>query len=214
MVELKNYSVASGRVGAKQVDEKPFGRVLARSLKNAVVMYEAHLRQGTAQTKERGDVAGTTKKPWKQKHTGRARAGSKKSPIWRGGGTVFGPHPRSYDWRMPRKMRLAALRAALAGKLASGAVCLVEGLAFDAPQSKAARKVLADTGASGSCLVVLHQADDAVYKSFRNFPRVRVREAKDLNAYDICFYRHVLATAEALEQLRERVGLSAEKMGA
>ncbi|MBL8899534.1 MAG: 50S ribosomal protein L4 [Planctomycetes bacterium] len=214
MVEVKNYSVASGKVGSKQIDEKPFGRVLARSLKNAVVMYEAHLRQGTVQTKERGEIAGTTKKPWKQKHTGRARAGSKKSPLWRGGGTIFGPHPRSYDWRMPRKMRQAALRAALAGKIASGAVSLVEGLTFDTPKAKVARKLLADLNASNSCLVVLHQADETVYKSFRNFPRVRVREAKDLNAYDVCFYRHVLATAEALEQLRERVGLSAEKLGA
>lgn len=214
MVDLKSYSVASGQTGSKQIDEKPFGRVLARSLKNAVVMYEAHLRQGTVQTKERGDVAGTTKKPWKQKHTGRARAGSKKSPIWRGGGTVFGPHPRDYDWNMPRKMRQAALRAALAGKLASGSVCLIDGLKFDAPKAQTARKVLADTGSSGSCLVVLHQADDAIYKSFRNFPRVRVREAKDLNAYDVCFYRHVLATSEALEQLRERVGLSEAKLNA
>jgi ribosomal protein L4 len=117
---------------------------------------------------------------------------------------------------MPRKMRLAALRAALAGKLSSGSVCLVEGLSagLDSPKAKVARKILADTGAIGSCLVVLHQADEAVYKSFRNFPRVLVREAKDVNAYDVCYYRHVLATSEALEQLRERVGLSAEKMGA
>ena len=113
---MKVQSYKSGKVGQREFDATPFGeKILYRTLKDAVVMYQANQRQGTVKTKGRSEVAGSGKKPWKQKHTGRARAGDRKSPIWRGGGTVFGPKPRDYSYHMPTKARRVALRAALAG---------------------------------------------------------------------------------------------------
>ena len=110
MVEVKVYS--GGSVDTRQVDESLFGeRVLSRTVKDAVVMYEANSRAGTASTKTRGEVKGVNKKLWKQKHTGRARMGTTKAPQWRGGGVAFGPKPRDYSYHMPKKARRAALRS-------------------------------------------------------------------------------------------------------
>ena len=119
---MKVKSYKAGSVGEVELDVAPFGeKVLYRTLKDAVVMHMANQRQGTASTKGRSEVKGTNKKPYKQKHTGRARAGDVKSPIWRGGGTVFGPKPRDYSYHMPTKARRVALRSAIAGKIADWA---------------------------------------------------------------------------------------------
>ncbi|MCB9883123.1 MAG: 50S ribosomal protein L4 [Planctomycetes bacterium] len=218
MAQVKQYSVSSGKVGQAELDTTSFGRVLKRQLKDAVVMYEAHFRQGTHKTKERGEIRGSTKKPYKQKHTGRARAGSKKSPLWRGGGTIFGPRPRSYRWAMPRKAKHAALRSALAGKVAANELVLIDGLPLAAPSAKAARAILDGLGAHGSCLVLVHEHSEATWKSFRNFPGVAVQVASDVNAYEVCRYHQVVATPEAMERIKERVGeakqLVAEQGGA
>lgn len=198
-----------GQLGTTQVDEKPFGdKVLYRTLKDAVVMWQANQRQGTHSTKTRADVAGSHKKPWRQKKTGRARSGGRRSPIWRGGGTVFGPQPRDYSYHMPTKARRAALRTALLGKLQDGEVVVAELPSFDGPSAKTARGVLAAVGAPRRALIVLAEPDASVWKSFRNFPGVEVRTADDLCAYDVVAGGLVLAESAALEKLAERVGMT------
>ncbi|HRV80621.1 MAG TPA: 50S ribosomal protein L4, partial [Planctomycetota bacterium] len=141
-MQVKSYK--AGNVGEVEFDTTAFGeQVLYRTLKDAVVMYQANKRQGTAATRGRSVVRGSNKKPYKQKHTGRARAGDRKSPIWRGGGTVFGPHPRDFSYHMPIKARRVALRSALAGKLADGEVVIADLSGFGSPSSKDARRILA-----------------------------------------------------------------------
>lgn len=207
-MEVKTYD--GGKLGTTQVDDSRFGqKVLYRTLKDAVVMWQANQRQGTHKTKGRSEVAGSNKKPYRQKKTGRARAGDRKSPIWRGGGTVFGPRPRDYSYHMPAKARRVALRAALLGKLRDGEVVLAELSGFEAPSAKAARAVLAGVGDPRRALVVLAQRDENVWKSFRNFPGVVVRTAAELCAYDVVAGGLVLAQPAAMEALVERVGVAA-----
>lgn len=212
-MQVKSYK--AGSVGSVEIDETPFGgRVLYRTLKDAVVNYQNNQRQGTASTRGRSEVRGSNKKPYRQKHTGRARAGDRKSPIWRGGGTVFGPKPRDWSYHPPRKFRRVALRTALAGKLMDDEVVVCELGAFPSPSAKAARKVLADLGSPRRALVVLEKHDENVWKSFRNFPGVTVRTAADLCAHDVVAGGLVLIEAPALEALARRVGLAATAEGA
>ncbi|MDF1797616.1 MAG: 50S ribosomal protein L4 [Planctomycetota bacterium] len=208
-MQVKSYK--AGSIGQVDFDATPFGeKVLFRTLKDAVVMHQANQRQGTVKTKGRSDVAGTGKKPYKQKHTGRARAGSVKSPIWRGGGTVFGPLPRDYSYHMPKKARRVALRTALLGKLRDDEVVIGELGDFPAPSAKAARKILADLGTPRRVLVVLAKADDNVWRSFRNFPGVQVRVASDVCAFDIVAGGVIFAEGPALDAIAARVGLKTE----
>jgi large subunit ribosomal protein L4 len=208
-MQVKSYN--AGNVGTVEFDEAPFGgKVLYRTLKDAVVMYQANQRQGTASTRGRSEVKGSNKKPYKQKHTGRARAGDRKSPIWRGGGTVFGPRPKDWSYHMPTKARRVALRSAIAGKLADDEVVVADLGGFDTPSSKAARKVLADLGSPRRACVVIAQGNEALYKSFRNFPRVEVRTAAELCAYDVVNGGTIIAEQGALDHLSARVGKSAD----
>lgn len=216
-MQVKSYK--AGSIGEVQIDEAPFGgRVLYRTLKDAIVMFQANQRQGTASTKGRSEVRGTNKKPYKQKHTGRARAGDVKSPIWRGGGTVFGPKPRDFSYHMPVKARRVALRSALAGKLTDDEVVVADLGGFSAPSAKAARKVLADLGVGSPegqrrATIVLTERDENIYKSFRNFPGVNVRIATDLCAHDVVAGGLIVAQTGALEALAERVGTTANAAG-
>ena len=204
-MQVKSYK--AGSVGQVEVEEKPFGeKVLYRTLKDAVVMYQANQRQGTVKTKGRSDVKGSNKKPYRQKHTGRARAGDVKSPIWRGGGTVHGPQPRDYSYHMPAKARRVATRSAIAGKLKDGEVVVAELGGFSTPSSKSARKVLADLGSPRRALLVLSERNEPVYKSFRNFPGVTVRTADELCAFDVVAGGLMIAETGVLEKLAARVG--------
>jgi large subunit ribosomal protein L4 len=206
-MQVKSYN--GGSVGQVELDESPFGgRVLHRTLKDAVVMYQANQRQGTVKTRGRSEVKGTKKKPYRQKHTGRARAGDRKSNIWRGGGTVFGPRPRDYSYHMPAKARRVALRSAIAGKLADDELVIADLGEFPAPSSKAARKVLADLGMPRRATVVLAERDENVWKSFRNFPGVHVRLSADLCAHDVVSGGLIVASAAAMEALVARVGIA------
>lgn len=211
-MQVKSYK--AGSVGQVEIDEAPFGdKVLYRTLKDAVVMHQANQRQGNASTKGRSQVAGSRHKPWRQKHTGRARAGDRKSPIWRGGGTVFGPKPRDFSYHMPVKARRVALRTAIAGKLADGEVVVADMGAFSQPSSKAARKILADLGSPHRALIVCAERDDNLYKSFRNFPRVNIRTAAELCAFDVVAGGTIIAQAAAMDQLAERVGSKKKAQG-
>jgi large subunit ribosomal protein L4 len=206
-MQVKTYK--AGSLGTVEFDAAAFGeKVLYRTLKDAVVMHQANQRQGTVKTKGRSDVAGTGKKPFKQKHTGRARAGSVKSPIWRGGGTVFGPQPRDYSYHMPKKARRVALRAALLGKLRDDELMSAERGDFPAPSAKAARGILADLGTPRRVTIVLAKPDVNVWKSFRNFPGVEVRVASDLCTFDVVAGGLILAESAALDAVSARVGVT------
>ncbi len=205
-MQVKSYK--AGSCGQIDFDDSPFGgKVLYRTLKDAVVMHQANQRQGTVKTKGRSEVAGTNKKPYRQKHTGRARAGDRKSPIWRGGGTVFGPKPRDYSYHMPAKARRVALRSALAGKLQDDEVVIADLGEFTSPSAKSARKVLQDLGSPRRACIVIEKPDVNLWKSFRNFPRVNVRTADELCAYDVVNGGLIIAERAALEKLAQRVGV-------
>jgi len=208
-MKVKVYK--GGNVAEKALDEQPFGdAVLYRTLKSAVLSHQANARQGTVKTLGRSEVAGSGKKPWKQKHTGRARAGDRMSPIWRGGGTVFGPLPRDHRFDLPARERRVALRSAIFGKLKDGEFVLADLAAMRdaaAPSSKAARKLLADLGAPRRAVVVLSEHSERIYKSFRNFPGIAVRPASDLCAFDVVTASIVICEPGAFESLGKRVGL-------
>jgi len=196
--------------GTASYDVAPFGSgVFYRLLKDSVDMFMANQRQGTVKTKIRSEIAFSGKKPWKQKHTGRARAGDKKSPIWRKGGTTFGPRPRDYSYHMPARQRRVALRSALAGKFRDGEVAVLDAAGFDAPSAKAARGMLVAAGAPRRVLIVLSAPNENLWKSFRNFPGVEVRTAVDLCAHDVIAASQVWAESAALDALAARVGAAA-----
>lgn len=212
---MKVKSYKDGSVGQVEVDETAFGeKILYRTLKDVVVNYQANQRQGSASTKSRGEVKGTNKKPFRQKGTGRARAGDCKSPIWRGGGTVFGPRPKDYSYQMPSKVRRTALRSAVAGKLRDEEVVVIELGGFSAPSSKAARKVLADLGSPKRAIIVLSEANENVHKSFRNFQKVTVRTASDVCAYDLLNGGLVITESGVLEQVAARLKTKKDQAGA
>jgi large subunit ribosomal protein L4 len=203
MVDVKVYS--GGSVATRSVDDSSFDdRVLKRTLKDAVVMYEANRRAGTAKALTRGEVAGPNKKLWKQKQTGRARMGTKKSPIWRGGGVAFGPRPRDYSYHMPKKARRAALRSALVSKLRDGEVAIAEGWPTERPSTNTAAGILQARGLHGqSVLVVTAEHDRTTYLSLRNVPWEDVRPVADLNAHQVLLRRHLVATPDAFDKLQQ-----------
>jgi large subunit ribosomal protein L4 len=166
-----------------------------------VVAGMAAQRAGTQSTKTRGEVSGGGKKPWRQKGTGRARHGSIRSPIWVGGGISHGPKPRSYEMRVNRKMKKAALRSALSDALQSGKLSIVHGLAFDGPRTKDAVGLLRSLELDGLVLLVLARPDEAVEKSFANLTNVKVDYSGNLSTYDLLYADHVLFTSEALDTL-------------
>lgn len=205
-MKVQNYK--AGKVGHTEFDATPFGELVRfRTLKDAVVMWQANQRQGNACTKGRSEVHGSGKKPWKQKHTGRARAGDKKSPIWRKGGVVFGPKPRDFSYHMPKTARRVALCSALAGKLKDDEVVVAEMPKLGSPSAKTARKMLTDLGAPRRTLLVLNAPDVNVWKSFRNFPGVQVKTAAELCAHDVVAGGLVVAESAALDALAQRVGV-------
>jgi large subunit ribosomal protein L4 len=173
----------------------------------AVKQYRAGARRGTHMTKNRALVSGSGKKPWRQKGTGRARAGESRNPLWRHGGTVFGPQPRDYSYSMPKKARAAALRAALSQRLGEGAVKVVEAFAVEEPKTKVLKGLLAKLGVVGKAVVVDHQPSDALVLSGRNLPGVKVVADSHLTAYDVVDCKHLVVTQEAIDKLEERLTL-------
>jgi large subunit ribosomal protein L4 len=212
MAKLATFDAKSGAAGSRDFKAALGETILYRTLKDVVVQHQANQRQGDAHVKTRGELAGHTKKPWKQKHTGRARAGDRRSPLWKGGATTFGPRNQvRWNYALPRQQKLVALRSALAGKLKDGEVREVANLNWSAPSAKSARKLLADCGCKGTVLVLLDAGDPNVWKSFRNFPRVSVRTAREANAYDLLAHKWVVAQKGALEALVARTGEAKEE---
>lgn len=188
------------------LDETVFGAVGSSHLMHDVVrMQLANRRQGTASTRRRSEVRGGGKKPWKQKGTGRARAGTRRSPLWRGGGTVFGPQPRSYSYEIPRQVRAAALRAALSEKVRAGQFVVVDSLSLEEPSTKAFKALLARLGVQGRALIVTDQVqqDDATSKSCRNLPDLTLIPTQGLNVYDILKHETLIMTRGAVSTIEE-----------
>ena len=205
MVEVKLFQ--DGAVKSAEVDASLFGtRVLGRTLKDAVVMYEDNARQGTVQARTRSMVKGPNKKLWPQKHTGRARMGTTKSPLWRGGGRIHPPAPRDYSYAMPKKARRAALRNALFTKFRDGEVAVAGGWPTDRPSTKQAYSVLAKLGIAGSATVVTDKLDRNLYLSLRNVPLVEVCTVADLNARQVLLRRHLVVTPAALDVMKQTLG--------
>jgi len=202
MATIQVYSFPDGKIAQREEDVAALGkRPRRRLLREAVLMYQNNQRSGTHSTKTRAEVNFTNKKPWAQKHTGRARAGTRRSPLWRKGGIIHGPHPRDYGSHMPRKSLRAALRSAVLGKLIDGEVSVVEGLRLDAPSTRKVAGVLGALGLKGSTLLVLGAADDVVFRSARNLRDASVRTAADVNAHDVLSHRNLLLADGALEAI-------------
>ncbi|MFQ3573383.1 MAG: 50S ribosomal protein L4 [Thermodesulfovibrionales bacterium] len=173
----------------------------------AVVAYLANQRQGTHATKTRALVSGGGKKPWRQKHTGRARHGSIRSPLWRGGGIVFGPQPRDYSIKLPKKIKKNAFFKALTMKFNDSQIVVVDNIKIDNPKTKEAIKIIESLGLSDkTVLIVTKDIDKNVYLSFRNLPNVDVTYVKELNTYQISIYDYIVFTSEALEEIQKEQG--------
>lgn len=194
------------KTGSFELRDEVFGgRVKADLIWQSVVRDNAADRRGTHATKSRGLVSGTGKKPYKQKGTGRAQAGETRSPLWRKGGTVFGPQPRSYAYAMPRKQERGALRQALAAKFQAGAVVVVDAFA-QVEKTKAAAEMLARLGAEQPALVVDVKPADALVRAVRNIPGTACLESGRLKARDVMRARRIVATKAAVERLQEVLG--------
>jgi len=208
MANITLYNMEGKEVGSLALPDAIFGVEYNDSLVHqAIVAEEANQRQGTSETKRRSDVRGGGRKPWRQKGTGRARAGTSRSPLWRGGGVVFGPHPRDYRKALPLKMRRGAMRSVLSGKVSEGAVIGLDKLAFDAPKTKSAvalLKALELADPKTRILIVVPEYDVTLLKSTRNLPRVELRYAPNfsvrdaLNAHKIVIVEGAVAKMEAV----------------
>lgn len=199
MTSVDVLSPAGAKAGTVELDEAIFGLEPNVSVMAQVVTAQlAARRAGTQSTKTRSEARGGGAKPWAQKGTGRARAGSSRSPIWRGGGVALGPKPRSYAQRTPKKMVKLALRSALSDRAAEGKVLVVDDWAFDTPRTRDARAALAALGVAGRTLVVLGRDDVVAARSFRNLPEVQLISVGELNAYDVLVNDYVVFTTATL----------------
>ncbi len=184
-------------------DEVFGGRVKTDLIWESVVHEQAAKRRGTHMTKNRALVSGSGKKPWRQKGTGRARVGEIRNPLWRHGGTVFGPQPRSYDYQLPRKVKLGALREALAAKLADGTLVVVDTLRSESKKTKDTAAMFKKLGAAGKTLVIAVSHDDQFTLTARNISGVTLKPSSRVTARDVMDTDHVIVTREAIEKLQE-----------
>jgi len=204
MIEIQVYKADGEKAGRIKVNKAWFGGdVKMEVLRQAVRRHEANQRQGTAATKSRSMVQGSTRKLYAQKHTGRARAGTIRSPKRRGGGVTFAKVPRDFRQAMPKKMRRQALDSALLARMLDAEVLVVEGLKLEQPKTREVAKTLKAIGVDRSCLLALEGGDATLYKSARNLPRVRVRPVAELNAYDVLWPNRVVFTRPAFEAMLE-----------
>jgi large subunit ribosomal protein L4 len=203
MPELEVKDKNNNTVGTVTVsDDTGRGRKGSIVIHDVIMNFRANQRQGTHATKTKGLVRGGGKKPWRQKHTGRARAGSSRSPIWRGGGAVFGPQPRDYSYTIPKKVRKGALKEAFNKKLSDGEVLIIDRFSIEKPRTKEMLAILKNLDLHGkSVLIVLPEKDDSVMLSARNIPGVHVAGIKDLNTYTLVAHHTLLITKDAMTQL-------------
>jgi large subunit ribosomal protein L4 len=206
-MQLDVVNAENEKIGSVDVRDDVFGgRVNADLIWESVVHANAAERRGTHMTKNRALVSGSGKKPWRQKGTGRARVGEIRNPLWRKGGTVFGPQPRSYDYRLPKKVERGALRAALAQKLHDRAVVVVDALSAAEIKTKAAAELLRRLGVEGKAVLVDVALDDNLSKSVRNLAGVSLVASARVTARDLMDAHRVVVTRAALDKLQEALG--------
>jgi large subunit ribosomal protein L4 len=195
------------KVGSVDLSDEVFGgRVKTDLIHESVVRANAAERRGTHATKNRAAVSGSGKKPWRQKGTGRARVGEIRNPLWRKGGTVFGPQPRSYEYQLPKKVEKGALRAALTQKLRDGEVTVVDALSVAEIKTKAAAEMLRRLGIEGKALLVDVKPEDNLSLSMRNIDGVRILASNRVSARDVVNSRRLVMTRAAIEKLQEALG--------
>jgi len=196
---LKNMD--GEEVGAIELHDRVFGVPMNQSVVHQVMVAQrANARKGTASTKTRSMVAGGGRKPWRQKGTGRARQGSIRSPQWRGGGVVFGPHPRSYKQHTPKKMRRLAIRCLLSEKVTMGCLTVMDQLTMERPSTKKLKSILHNLSAGSSVLIALEHMEQTVHRSARNLGKVRVAPVSLLNVIDLLNYDHLIVTQDAVQK--------------
>jgi large subunit ribosomal protein L4 len=177
----------------------------AQAVKDVVVAIQNAFRAGTASTLSKGEVAGSNKKPWKQKGTGRARAGYRQSPVWRGGGVAFGPKPRDFSQKINRKVHQLAFTRALSEKIAGGQTLVIDAFDFAEPKTKLMTALLKKLGVDRSALIVLDKHEETVMLAARNLPKVEVVSAEEVDVYSLLFYRTLVATKAGFTALTARM---------
>ena len=207
MTKVSVLSQTGASVGEIELNDAIFGIEPNEAvLFDAIVAQRASLRQGNHKVKNRSEVAGGGRKPWRQKGTGRARQGSIRSPQWRGGGIVFGPTPRSYAYKLPKKVRRLALKSALSAKVLEQNFVVLDALSFDAPKTKDFKAVLAALEISKKALFVTAEVNENVALSARNIPGVTVLTASGINVLDLVGHEKVVFTKAAVEKVEEVLG--------
>lgn len=207
MTKVSVLSQTGSSVGDIELNESIFGIEPNEAvLFEALIQQRAALRQGNHKVKNRSEVAGGGRKPWRQKGTGRARQGSTRSPQWRGGGVVFGPTPRSYAYKLPKKVRRLALLSALSSKVREENIIVLEGLAFEAPKTKNFVQVLKDLSVDKKALIVTADLDETVALSARNIPGISVITAAGVNVLDLVGHEKLILTKAAVEKIEEVLG--------
>ncbi|MFO8191766.1 MAG: 50S ribosomal protein L4 [Bacillota bacterium] len=207
MPKISLYNKDGEQVDEIEVQAALFGAPLKKgALYQTAVSQAARRRHGTASSKDRSEVRGGGSKPWPQKGTGRARHGSTRSPIWSGGGVVFGPQPRDFGTKVPKKMRRAALKTALSDKVNEGKLMVIDDFGVDAPQTKKVVAILDKLKISGGALLVSAASDNNLTLASRNLPKVKTILARQLNVLDILTYNYLVMSREALQQVEEVFG--------
>jgi large subunit ribosomal protein L4 len=207
MPKVALYNQSGSQVGEVELKDSVFGiEPNEHVLFEAIIMQRASLRQGTHKVKNRSEVSGGGRKPWRQKGTGRARQGSIRSPQWRGGGTVFGPVPRSYSYKLPKKVRRLAIKSALSSKVLGENILVLESLSFDAPKTKEFAAVLKNLSVGKKALVVTDGSNPNVALSARNIPGITVVEANGINVLDVVSHDKLIVTKAAVEKIEEVLG--------
>lgn len=204
MLKVAVYNQEGQKVKDTELNESVFGiEPNNQAIFDMVLLQRASWRQGTHKVKNRTEVKGGGKKPWRQKGTGRARQGSIRAPQWRGGGVVFGPTPRSYKFKLNRKVRRLALKSALSSKVQDNEFMAIDGISFEAPKTKAMVKVLENLNAPVKTLLVVDEIDVNVEKSANNIPGVKLLDAKHVNVYDILNSNKLIMTEAAIKAVEE-----------
>jgi large subunit ribosomal protein L4 len=204
MPKVALYNVSGAQVGEIDLADTVFGvEPNTHVLHDAVLMQQASLRQGTHKTKGRSEVRGGGRKPWKQKGTGRARQGSIRSPQWRGGGIVFGPTPRSYGYKLPKKVRRLAIKSALSSKVLDNEIIVLDSLSIAAPKTKEILSLLNNLKVDRKALVGTAEYDDNVALSVRNLPNAKFVSAEGINVLDVLGYDKLIITKDAAKKVEE-----------
>ncbi len=205
-MKLNVYDIQGSEVGKLDLDAELWeGHVNVAVISQAIAMYRENQAQRSANTQKRGEVSGGGKKPWKQKHTGRARAGSNRSPLWRSGGVTFGPKPRDTHYRLPQNIRRRALQETLRGKLAGEELVVLDSMNAETPKTKTFAGLAQAFSVEKKSVIILDQANDSLVLSLRNLKYFSLKDSQNVNAMDVVNAQKVIITKEAFKKLEERV---------